>query len=130
MQEKNEISPCKREVKSPNVRLNHRSPSSLSSTNGGTSSENSTSTAVSLAAWSSQAVAYHHIYPTSYSPNQALFYSNDPTANNPNIYGPAYRNQEMEFLQPTAMYGRPSEEFMNGWPNAHHHHHQNFKLFN
>ncbi|CAF3410885.1 unnamed protein product, partial [Rotaria socialis] len=130
--EKHETSPCKREVKSPNIRLNHRSPSSISSTNGGTSSDNSTtSAAASLAAWSSQAVAYHHMYPTSYSPNQALFYSNDPTTNNPTIYGNTYRNQEMDFLQPPAMYGRTSEEFMNGWTNAHHHHHhQNFKIFN
>jgi hypothetical protein len=50
------------------------------------------------------------------------------------MYGTNYRNQEMDFLQPTAMYGRTSEEFLNGWTNAHHHHHhhphQNFKIFN
>ncbi|CAF3861092.1 unnamed protein product [Rotaria sordida] len=138
LHEKNEISsPCKREIKSPNIRLNHRSPSSISSINGGgggggTSSDNSTtSAAASLAAWSSQAVAYHHMYPTSYSPNQALFYTNDPTTNNSTIYGTTYRNQDMDFLQPTSMYARTSEEFMNGWTNAHHHHHhQNFKIFN
>ncbi|CAF1247739.1 unnamed protein product [Rotaria sp. Silwood1] len=139
LHEKNEISsPCKREIKSPNIRLNHRSPSSISSTNGGISSDNSTTTttsaaaAASLAAWSSQAVAYHHMYPTSYSPNQAFFYTNDPTINNSTIYGTNYRNQDMDFLQPTSMYGRTSEEFMNGWTNAHHHHHhhQNFKIFN
>ncbi|UJR07930.1 hypothetical protein I4U23_012213 [Adineta vaga] len=131
--DKNDISPCKREAKSPPLRLNrHSSPS----TNGGTSSDNSTASAAaaaSLAAWSSQAAAYHHhIYPTSYSPNQALFYSNDPTATNPSMYGTTYRNQEMDFLPPTGMYGRPSEEFLNGWTNAHHHHHhhQNFKIFN
>jgi len=99
----------------------------------GTSSDNSTTTtsaaaAASFAAWSSQAVAYHHMYPNSYSPNQAaLFYSNDPSMNNSAMYGANYRNQEMEFLQPTAMYGRSSEEFLNGWNNAHH---QNFKIFN
>jgi len=120
LHEKTEASPCKREVK------NHRPPSP----NGGTSSDNSTASAAaaaSLAAWSSQAVAYHHMYPTSYSPNQAaLFYSNDPTAN----YGTSYRTQEMDFLQPATMYGRTNEEFLNGWTNAHHHHHQNFKIFN
>ncbi|CAF2515462.1 unnamed protein product [Rotaria sp. Silwood2] len=132
LHEKNETSsPCKREIKSPNIRLNHRSPSLISSTNVGTSSDNSTaSAAASLAAWSSQAVAYHHMYPTSYSPNQALFYTNDPTTNNSTIYGTSYKNPDMDFLQPTSMYGRTSEEFMNGWTNAHHHHHQNFKIFN
>ncbi|CAF1403109.1 unnamed protein product [Rotaria sordida] len=115
-------------------------------------SDNSTAAvaaaATSLAAWSSQAAAYHHIYPSSYSPNQTsyqsgLFYSNDPqhiykntptTTNSPPMYGAAtsaltYRNQDMDFLQPTAMYGRTSDEFM-GWTASHHHHHQNFKIFN
>lgn len=152
---------------------NNRSPPSTSSTNslngGGSNSlcssnsaasntfyrsptsDNSSAAAAaatSLAAWSSQAAAYHHIYPTSYSPNQTsypngLFYSNDPqhiyknsssTGNSPPIYGSAtsaltYRNQEMDFLQPPSMYGRTSEEFI-GWPASHHHHHQNFKIFN
>jgi len=104
--------------------------------------------AASLATWSSQAAAYHHIYPTSYSPNQSsypngLFYGNDPqhlyknnstAANSPPMYGTAasaltYRNQEMDFLQPASMYGRTSDEFM-GWTTSHHHHHQNFKIFN
>jgi hypothetical protein len=107
--------------------------------------------ASSLAAWSSQAAAYH-MYPSSYSPNQSayptgLFYNNDPQhiykhnagpANSPPMYGSAagpltYRNQEMDFLPPTSMYGRTSEEFM-GWTAAaashHPHHHQNFKIFN
>jgi hypothetical protein len=71
------------------------------------------------------------MYPTSYSPNQALFYSNDPTTTNPSMYGTSYRNPDMDFLPPTGMYGRTSEEFINGWTNAHHHHHhQNFKIFN
>lgn len=164
------ISPSNRLNNSQNA-LN-RSPPSASSTNslngGGSNSlcsSNSTTSntfyrsptsdnsnaaaaaaASSLAAWSSQA-AYHHMYPTSYSPNQSayptgLFYSNDPqhiykhnsaATNSPPTYAAAsaltYRNQEMEFLQPTGMYGRTSEEFM-GWPAAHHHHHQNFKIFN
>ena len=167
------ISPNGR-MNSSQMTTNNRSPPSTSSTNslngGGSNSlcsSNSTTSnafyrsptsdnttaaaaaATSLAAWSSQAAAYHHIYPTSYSPNQApypsgLFYSNDPqhiyknnptTANSPPMYGStasalAYRNQEMDFLQPASMYGRSSEEFM-GWPTAHHHHHhQNFKIFN
>jgi hypothetical protein len=154
---------------------NNRSPPSTSSTNslngGGSNSlcssnsttsntfyrsptsDNSTAAAAaaatSLAAWSSQAAAYHHIYPTSYSPNQTsypngLFYSNDPqhiyknnstTANSPPTYGGTtsaltYRNQDMDFLQPTAMYGRTSDEFMGWTTSHHHHHHQNFKIFN
>jgi hypothetical protein len=163
---------------SPNGRINssqitnNRSPPSTSSTNslngGGSNSlcssnsttsntfyrsptsDNSTAAAAaatSLAAWSSHP-AYHHIYPTSYSPNQTsyssgLFYGNDPqhiyknnsaTANSPPMYGTTasaltYRNQEMDFLQPTSMYGRTSDEFM-GWTASHHHHHQNFKIFN
>ena len=124
----------------------YRSP-----TSDNTSAAAAAAAANSLAAWSSQAAAYHHIYPTSYSPNQSayptgLFYNNDPQhiykhnagpANSPPMYGSAagpltYRNQEMDFLQPTGMYGRTSEEFM-GWTAAaasHHHHHQNFKIFN
>jgi hypothetical protein len=105
--------------------------------------------ATSLAAWSSQAAAYHHMYPTSYSPNQSsypngLFYNNDPqhiyknnstTVTSPPMYGAAtsaltYRNQEMDFLQPAAMYGRTSDEFMGWTASHHHHHHQNFKIFN
>ncbi|UJR38294.1 hypothetical protein I4U23_030964 [Adineta vaga] len=140
--------------------LNGGGSNSLCSSNSTTSntfyrsptSDNSTAAvaaASSLAAWSSQAAAYHHMYPTSYSPNQStypsgLFYSNEPphiyktnstAANSPPMYGTAtsaltYRNQDMDFLQPTAMYGRTGEEFM-GWPTSHHHHHhQNFKIFN
>lgn len=140
--------------------LNGAGSNSLCSSNSATSntfyrsptSDNSSvaaaAAATSLAAWSSQAAAYHHIYPTSYSPNQTsyppgLFYQNDPqhlykhnstSANSPPIYGSAssaltYRSQEMDFLQPASMYGRTGEEFM-GWPTSHHHHHQNFKIFN
>ena len=139
----NESSLCKREAKSPPVRFNHRSPPSISSNNslnGGNSSDNSAAAAASLAAWSSQAAAYHHMYPTSYSPNQGLFYSNDPhaaaaaaaaAASNPaSMYGAAYRNPEMDFLQPASMYGRTGEEFISSWPTSHHPHHQNFKIFN
>jgi hypothetical protein len=140
--------------------LNGGGSNSLCSSNSTTSntfyrsptSDNSTAAAAaatSLAAWSSQAAAYHHMYPTSYSPNQTtypsgLFYSNDPqhiyknnstTANSPPMYGTGtsaltYRNQDMDFLQPTAMYGRTSEEFMGWTASHHHHHHQNFKIFN
>ena len=143
--------------------LNGGGSNSLCSSNSTTSnafyrspiSDNSTAAAAaatSLAAWSSQAAAYHHIYPASYSPSQTsypsgLFYSNDPqhlykthptAANSPPMYGTAtsaltYRSQDMDFLQPTAMYGRTSDEFM-GWTTSHHHqhhhHHQNFKIFN
>lgn len=133
----NETSICKRETKSPNVRT-HRSPpsttSSVNSLNGGSSSENSTNTAAaSLAAWSSQAAAYHHMYPTSYSPNQGLFYNADPHTNSATnsssvMYGNGYRSQEMDFLPSAGMYGRTGEEFIGSWPTSHHH--QNFKIFN
>ncbi len=150
---------------------NNRSPPSTSSTGGSNSlcssnsttsntfyrsppSDNSTAAAAaaaasSLAAWSSQTAPYHHIYPTSYSPNQTsypsgLFYSNDlqhiyknnsTTTNSPPMYGTAtsgltYRNQDMDFLQPGTMYGRTSDEFMGWTASHHHHHHQNFKIFN
>lgn len=123
--------------KSPNIRHHHhrRSPPSTSSTislNGGNSSDNSPAvSAASLAVWSSQAAAYHHIYPNSYSPNQSLFSSADPHSTPSAMYGPPYRNGEMDFLAPPTMYGRPGEELMAPWPTAHHHHHpQNFKIFN
>jgi hypothetical protein len=129
-------------MKSPTMRLHHRSPPSTSSTNSlngvGNSSENSAAVAAaSLAAWSSQAAAYHHMYPTSYSPNQALFYSNDPHSssvapNTSTMYGSTYRNADMDFLPPAGVYGRTGDEFMGTWPTSHHHHHhhQNFKIFN
>jgi hypothetical protein len=135
--------------------LNGGGSNSLCSSNSATSntfyrSPTSDNSAVAAtAAATSLAAAYHHIYPTSYSPNQTsypsgLFYSNDPqhiykynsaTTNSPPMYGTAssgltYRNQDIDFLQPAAMYGRTSEEFMGWTASHHHHHHQNFKIFN
>lgn len=109
-------------MKSPVI--SHRNPTR-------TNSDNSSSTSA-VPVWSSPSVAYHHLYPNSYSPQQTpFFYPNDPT-----IYGGNYRHQDMELLPPTAMYGRTSEEFLHGWNNPvnanhhHHHHHQNLKIFN
>ena len=97
--DKPDLSPCKREMKSPSIYRN-----------------------------STRDTSYHHIYPNSYSPNQPpFFYPNDPTMNNCGIY----RNQEIDFLPSSAMYGRTNEEFLHGWnvaAAAAHHHHS--KIFN
>lgn len=130
----NETSPCKRgEIRSPTTNLRHhhhhhhrRSPPTSTTIN----DQNVTAASIAAAAaWSSQTVAaayhhHHHMYPNSYSPNQNLFYSTNTnsteTSTNP------YRTSEMDFFQPTSMYGRPTDEFIGSWPTAH----QNFKIFN